>query len=856
MTETPSPLPQADSSAADSSSCARSVPTNQGNRTFRWLAITVLRFRWLALVVTFLLSVFFGYQARENLRSDTTDENFLSTADVSLETLHEVRREFGHDIYFQLLITGDVFTPEYVDRLRELHATVQDLHVELTGEAARDNNAPPKVTPPPSNADDFEEFEDVEDDQDAWAGENAGSVVDQITSLINVRQPLPDDDGILVQGLFETMPAASEWAEFKTRALADRSLVGNVVDSDGTNSAILFRTHKMSENDEAAVLYRLREIATEHDESDFKIQVSGSPVVRVSFRDMMVRDISVTMSWITLVILVTCYWLFRHPIGIFAPALVIWAAEIWTLGAMAVADTPFTLVSTILPSFIGCVGLGDSVHIISVYRTARAEGQNNHDAIVYAMSTTGLPVLLTTVTTAFGLLSFRLASLSAIQEMGTCGAFGVTMAFINSVILLPVLLSFNSTSLLGYKPDPDSNNWLNRVLRAFEQTTAPVQGPTGVSFRRRNTTLVVGLAIFGFSTVGLSQLELRHNQLDYFAKDHPTRVAIEDFENSVGGTVNVLILVEANPGETLTKRETLLALEQLETHIRNYDDPTSDREMVKSTLSFMDPIRESWRAIQGGDDKHYRIPDTQRGLTDMVTLFEGASPDRLKRLVSIDMQRALLHVRVRRRDALGYEPLISHIEDGIEKYIGDRARVRFTGSAHLAVTVVSRLIEDLVNSFSAAAIVISLMMILLLRDLRMGLLAMAPNLLPVFCVMGCMGYMGIALNVNTLLLGSVAIGVVVDDTIHFLYQFKAHYDSTGDVDGAVRHSFAHSGRAMVATSLILTLGMLCTNAAELVSYHRFGNLLLLTIVLALVMDFTIAPALLRFAYRDRAAKQS
>ena len=97
---------------------------------------------------------------------------------------------------------------------------------------------------------------------------------------------------------------------------------------------------------------------------------------------------------------------------------------------------------------------------------------------------------------------------------------------------------------------------------------------------------------------------------------------------------------------------------------------------------------------------------------------------------------------------------------------------------------------------------------------------------------------------------------MVDDTIHFLYQFKAHYDSTGDVDGAVRHSFAHSGRAMVATSLILTLGMLCTNAAELVSYHRFGNLLLLTIVLALVMDFTIAPALLRFTYRDRAAKQS
>jgi predicted RND superfamily exporter protein len=128
---------------------------------------------------------------------------------------------------------------------------------------------------------------------------------------------------------------------------------------------------------------------------------------------------------------------------------------------------------------------------------------------------------------------------------------------------------------------------------------------------------------------------------------------------------------------------------------------------------------------------------------------------------------------------------------------------------------------------------------------------MLPNLMPIAVVMGYMGYAGIVLDTSTLMLGSIAIGIVVDDTIHFLHQFKSHHDVHGQVEAAVKHAFTHSGRAMALTSLLLVAGFACVTAGDMLSSRLFGYLLGLTAVAALLADLTLTPALMRVVYRDR-----
>jgi hypothetical protein len=145
-------------------------------------------------------------------------------------------------------------------------------------------------------------------------------------------------------------------------------------------------------------------------------------------------------------------------------------------------------------------------------------------------------------------------------------------------------------------------------------------------------------------------------------------------------------------------------------------------------------------------------------------------------------------------------------------------------------------------------------MMLLLADIKLGLLAMIPNLLPIFAVMGLMGFGSVPMDLNALLVGSLAIGIVVDDTIHFIHQFQVYFKEYGDVERAIEHTFEHTGRAIVATSVILASGFLCNLSAELSSFVVIGVLLAVTMFIALVVDLILSPALLRLVFRSSEKK--
>ncbi len=687
-----------------------------------------------------------------------------------------------------------------------------------------------------------------------WGNEAGGSIVDEVTSVLNVRKTSGKGGTLRVGKLLDPMPDAAGLAALKPAVLRDSRYVGQVIGRSGQHAVMTIRTQFMSEDDSAKVYFRIMAICDKHRAEGFELGVAGPPALGAALNALMMQDLKRTGVIAILAMLLALVFLFRHPMGMIGPLGVVVQAGVWTFGAMAAAGVHVTMLSNILPAFLFCVGIGDSVHLQSVYRDARRTGRGNRDAIVYAVSTTAVPVLFTTLTTMVGLLSFRFASVSAISDMGTAGAWGVGVALLHSLVFLPIVLSFNTKSLLGARGAGGTDGldrWLDRArLFSFDEGAA-AGSPLGRTSPRRTRALALAATLFVIGGVLTTWLQVFHHPITWIPEGSPVRTAFETLDAEAGGTANVQLLIEAKEGRSIKDLKLLRGMEQLDTHIRGYVNAQDGEKLVGNTISLLDVIKETNQALHDDDPAYYKLPDTDRGVSDLLFMFENAGPEQLRRLATNDLRKTQMTIRVRWVDATSYGAFTEHIQAGIDRFIGDRAVVKPTGAIYSLFSVIANLIADLMRSFLVAFVAITVMMVLMLRNLKLGLIAMVPNLLPIVAIMGGMGLTGVPIDMSTLLIASIAIGIAVDDTIHFLHHFQAHFRLNGKVEDALAYTFAHSGRAMVSTSVILCGGFCVYMTAGMYNIGRFGALVAATVVLALVIDLLFAPALVRTFYKDR-----
>ena len=227
--------------------------------------------------------------------------------------------------------------------------------------------------------------------------------------------------------------------------------------------------------------------------------------------------------------------------------------------------------------------------------------------------------------------------------------------------------------------------------------------------------------------------------------------------------------------------------------------------------------------------------------------------DRIERLFAAWGRFAYRHawVKIPFRDAEQYPPLFDDIERGVERILGEGFEVQMTGLGTIAGRMLSAVMRTMARSYLIALLVITPLMILLIGSLRIGLMSMIPNLAPILLALGLMGWAGIPLDTFTLMVGSIAIGLAVDDTIHFLHNFRRYYARSGDVPGAVRETLASTGQALLFTSLVLSSGFFLYMLASMNNLFYFGLLTGFTIIAAFLADLILARALMALVIRPR-----
>ena len=765
------------------------------------------------------------------LHIDTSNESYFHKSDPILAVYESFQGQFGWD---ELIVVA-IEPPEIFDRI--FLEKLNRLHEDLS--------------------------------------ENVPHLAD-ITSMVNARNTRGEADRLVVEDLLENFPQnETDLATLKERVMSNPLYINRLIASDGRMTSIILETDLIAaapgeadildgfdetadpsepsapgdgptKNDIAEeVVTVVRDIVEKYRADDFVIHLAGSPVVLKDLKGAMQKDMGRFLLMAALLIGFCLFLMFRRLSGVLLPLLVVVLTLFSTLGLMGFCRVSFTIPNMVMPSFLLAVGVGASVHILSLAYRRWEQSGDKRDAITYALDHSGLAVVMTSLTSAAGLVSFAGTEMAPVAFLGIFAGAGVMVSLFFTLVLLPALLAVIPLKQAACKKAGSPANH-DRFDRLLDWVTRIATGhPKAI------TTLTLAILVVGVFSA--SQLRFSHNVLKWLPDSWFSRQATEKIDEVMGGTFNLEVLVDTKRENGLYDPHVLKNLDRLARELEAYDD---GRIRVAKASSIADVLKEIHQALNENRSKFYAVPDNPDLIPQEFLLFENSGSDDLEKVTDGSFRLARFTIQVPWLDIFYYVPLVKKIEHKFQEALGDRAEITTTGLLQLFVNTVTAASRSMAEGYISAAVVITFMMIVLLGSFRLGLLSMIPNLAPVVLVMGLMYWLSLPLDIFTMMIGTIALGLAVDDTMHFMNGFRRHFQEQGSAKEAVRHTLHISGRAMLVTTTVLTVGFFVYMFAFMENLVRFGFLTGLTLLLALLADFFSVPAIMALVYPATQTKQS
>jgi len=749
------------------------------------------------------------------IKMDTSTEGFMHPDDPVLLTYNKFREQFGRDERIVLAIEDDnIFSIDFLTKLKNLHKELES-----------------KVP-----------------------------YVDDVTSLYNVRNTRGDGDKLITDDLLEPFPTTKEQiADIKKRAMESHFYKDLIISQDGKMTTIIIETDAYSHLGEQVVsvedefsdgfedtatqnskvekefltdaenhelLEVVSKIITTYREKGLEIYVAGSPVVNNELKAQMRADMQKFMRITFLIIFVFLFVVFRRASAVFYPLLVILLSLLTTVGAMAWAGTAFKLPTQIVPSLLLAVSVGATVHILSVFFDKFNKSADKKEALSYTLSHSGLAIAMTSVTTAIGVGTFAGSEVAPISDLGTFASLGVMVSLVLTLTLLPALLS-----LTKLKPKEQAKAGRIDILMK-KMAVIPVQHTKAV--------LIGSFLVVAISLWAATQVRLSHNPLTWFQPDNINRISTNVIDKKMNGTVTIEVVVDTGKENGWINPEKLEKLNDFSFKVEAYKDEFTH---VGKVVSLATIVKETNRALHENKEEHYTIPKDENLVSQELLLFENSGSDDLEDVIDSQFSKARITVKLPWTDTIKAVQVLEFVKTEAEKTFAED-KVETTGMIPLLINTFSHAVHSSVSSYLMAAVAITFMMMLILGSPRLGLISMIPNLAPIIMGMFIMYVADMPLDMFTLLIGSIAIGLAVDDTIHFMHNFKRYYLESKDPKLAMEQTFFTTGKAMVITTLVLSFGFYAYIAANMISVQNFGILTGSVIVFALLADLLLAPALM------------
>ena len=560
----------------------------------------------------------------------------------------------------------------------------------------------------------------------------------------------------------------------------------------------------------------------------------------------MLSDMPVFMLSSLGVIALLLVILFRRFSGLVLPLLTVILSLLTALGLVAVTGTKLTIVMQILPSFLLAVGIGYSMHLLVIYYRHLRDHGDKGEAIAYAMGHSGLAILITSLTTAGGLLSFAPVKVAPVSDLGLFGAAGVIFCVSFTLVLLPALLSVLPDGKHAVAPENLHLRKNSRTRYSFADRI--LKGCGDFAVNSPWTVIGISILIALMSSFGASQLRFSHNPVAWLPEDNSLRSATDAINKHMKGSAAIELVVEREEENAVKEPEFMNRLDEF----NHFSEGTSHKKIsVGKSSSVVDVVKEINQVLNEDREEYYRVPQEREMIAQELLLFENGGTEDLENLVNTPYSKARVTLKTTWVDANQYTGLLHKLERKIDELFSQEKSYVVTGLIPIMVKTITFLMEGMLISYLIAGVVITLLMIILLADFRLGLWSMIPNFLPILAGLGLMGLLDLPLDAMSILVGSIAIGLAVDDTVHFMHNFRRNQHIHQDIKVAVEKTLTSTGRAMLLTTIVLSAGFFIFTFSSMNNLISFGLITGLAIIIALLGDLLLAPAMMALIYKNQ-----
>jgi hypothetical protein len=646
--------------------------------------------------------------------------------------------------------------------------------------------------------------------------------VREIISLTTMKGVEVSDFGLRVGRLMRALPESDEEAEaFRKKVLDSPLYVGNVVarDSKATSVVVLFDLLSdeefLARDIEGQIRSRVAAVA---DGADYAI--TGIQSLKVRGAAMMNQDLQrflpVSFALVVLVLAVS----FRTVRGVLLPLAAVSFGVVWTIGVMGLTGRDINMGTLVLPPLLMAIGIAYAIHIVSRYYQEVDSDRSKEEMVEAAMLHSRLPVSIASLTTLIGFATLIFNPIVAIRDFGTFAVFGIAAIFLMSIFFVPaalVLLPRPARGSFGVQ----SRGPVSRLL----------EGLGNFAIRRRWAVLIgAGLLSLG-SLWFISTIRVETDYLSFFSADSPMLEENSRIAAALGGTQPIYVTVDGDKPGAIASLPVLSAIRDLQQFI-------GEQPGIDTSFSIADYLSLVHSALN--PDSRHPLPASDADLQQILVFL---NPEDVAPVLTRDMRRANLLVRSQLSGSAAVNDFVRRVEEYARTRFRRGIEVHATGSVVLLNRSADTLARGQVIGLAQILLVLLVLMSLLFLSLRAGLMSLIPNVFPIIMLFGLMGLAGISLNISTSMIAVIAIGIAVDDTIHYLSAFNSELRRTGDQRQAVIFVGQSVGRPIVFTSVALCLGFLVVCLSNFIPIQHFGVLAGATMVIALFADLVLLPAL-------------
>ena len=646
---------------------------------------------------------------------------------------------------------------------------------------------------------------------------------EDVLSLYTADNIKGSEEGLEIEEFFKRIPKNKEGFVEIRNSVVTNEMVHKRLVSEDEKSTIIFT--KIKDNSFSEELYaEIIEITEKYEEDGIVIHVAGQPIIEGTMTVLMPKDMQTMFPIVLLLILIVLYIVLRSFKATMISFMVVIFSSIWTFGMMLGLDIAIYGPSSLIPVMLIAIGVADAIHMFShLQLQIRKHPDWSKEKLIVNMNQEMFsPVAMTSVTTAVGFLSLLTSDIIPIQYFGAFTAYGVMLAMFFSLIFIPA-----ATNILGL-PKALQKEGKKDVFSNYSKVFA-------ISIvKHRKKVIITTIAILLFFGFGISKVWINSSMIAQFPDDNPL-VITDDFVNEKFlGTTTVNVILESDEEGIFKNPEVLELMDKISTEVAlNHED-------VGGSFSVVDFIKRMNKVLNENKQIHFKVPEDKDLIAQYFLLYEmSGGSDKLWEVVSDDFRTANLQFQLKSDHSEGLNAIISSIELYRNEMKNLGIDINFAGSGYKVLVFNDLVLVGQIKSLAYSFIIVILLLSLMFRSFKIGLLGTIPIFITTVISFGILGWLNIPLQTTTALISSIGIGIGIDYAVHFIDRYKLNAIETKDKALTIAETMSHSGRAISFNAVVVILGFLVLTLSAFKPNISLGAIVSLNMLTSFLATITV-----------------